>query len=251
MKRSKTMILHSKWAGLRAGGFALLVVSCALLASSGRTHRSSSEIGIDEETAIATLRTIAAAERAVRASGTIDTNCDRVGEYAYLAELAGTQPKRVCNQGIPAAGNTFTDRIARPLLRPELGTIMQSSAGLSGYRFEMWLPGPTRAGQVAGVREDSLGGKLAAPFPDSRNGAGLWCCYAWPVEVGTTGNRAFVVDREGIVLQCSNDSPKPFSGFTYVPQFGEAFVDDQDMSSGLRIGTTGGENHTIWTRVGE
>ena len=100
------------------------------------------------------------------------------------------------------------------------------------------------------MREDWNGGKQAAPFPDPANGALYWCCYAWPVEHGVTGGRAFFVNQEGIVLQCDNDGAAPFSGVGWSPWFGDAFRDRHDMSSGLRIGPPRlGPNATTWTVV--
>jgi hypothetical protein len=227
----------------------LLGVFGAWLASS-TAPQAPPEIAANEAAAISTLRTIADAQARVKADVTIDTNDDGVGEYGYLAELAGTIPKRVSNGGVPAAGNPATDRIRPPLLRPAFGEIAYSSAVLAGYRFQMWLSGPTYGDQVWGVLEDFAGGKEAAPFPDPRNGAGLWCCYAWPVRAGATGKRAFFINQEGELLECANDGPRPFSGTHSTPKFGEAFERARDMSSGLRVGPpAGGSNDTIWTRV--
>jgi hypothetical protein len=234
----------SNWIAL-----ALLGAFGAWLASSN-APQASTDIAANEAVAISTLRTIAAAEARVRADVTIDTNCDGVGEYAYFAELAGAVPKRVCFGGVPAAGNPAIDRIRPPLLGPAFGEITYSSAVLAGYRFQMWLPGPTAGGRVSGTLEDFSGGKFAAPFPDPRNGAGLWCCYAWPVRVGVTGHRAFFIDQQGELLESANDSPRPFSGTQSTPKFGEALERPRDMSSGLRVGPpAGGSNDTIWTRV--
>jgi len=235
-------------------GFATLILSSALLASPGAPQQSPPGLAENEAAALATLRQIAAAEARVKADGTIDTNCDGVGEYGYLAELAGTVPKRVCKYdydgGKPAAGSTWTDIIVRPLLRASLGHTRFSSVIDSGYRFMVWLPDSTTNGEVGAFREDFLGGKQAAPFPDPRNGAGLWCCYAWPLEAGVTGTRAFFVNQEGIVLQCDNKSSIPFSGQYRYPDFGEALQRTRDMSSALRIGPpAGGAHNTVWTLV--
>jgi hypothetical protein len=234
----------SNWIALALlGGFGVWLAS-------SNTPQASADIAANEAAAIATMRTIAAAEARVKADVTIDTNGDGVGEYAYLAELAGAVAKRVSYGGVPAAGNPAVDRIRPPLLGPAFGEISYSSAVLAGYRFEMWLPGPTVAGRIWGVLEDFTGGKAAAPFPDPRNGAGLWCCYAWPVRAGATGKRAFFINQEGELLECANDGPRPFSGTHSTPKFGEAFERARDMSSGLRVGPpAGGSNDTVWTRV--
>ena len=232
----------------------IVAVASALFVAWRPAQQPPSNIAANEAAAIATLRVIAAAEARVKADGTIDTNCDGVGEYGYLAELAGTVPKRVCEYGYdggePAAGALQSDLIARPLLRAKLGHMRFSSVIDSGYRFMLWLPDSTSNGEVAAFREDFLGGKQAAPFPDPRNGAGLWCSYAWPVEAGVTGTRAFFVNQAGIVLQCDNNGPFPFSGQYRYPEFGEALQRTRDMSSDLRIGPpAGGAHDTVWTLV--
>jgi hypothetical protein len=211
-------------------------------------------IAANEATAISILREIAAAEARVKADVTIDTNCDGVGEYAYLAELAGTKAKRVCNGGVPEAGNVSYDTIHPPLIRHALGVMIFGAPRVAGYRFGMWLPKETQlyfGSSVGGLEEDWGGGKMSAPYPGSRNCAGLWCCYAWPERAGITGRRAFFMNQDGVLLQCANDGPNPFSGSAWSerPQFGEALLNSRDMASGIRVGIPGGLHNTIWTRV--
>jgi hypothetical protein len=228
----------------------LIFVAFAPWLASALSRRPPVSFADNEAEAIVTLREIAAAEAQVKANAAIDTDGDGVGEYGYLAELAGTQQKRVSQQGVPAAGTQREDFIRRPLLRPELGRISFSTAVHDGYRFMTWLPQKAAGGQVGAQREDPNGGKMAAPFPDPRTGSELWCCYAWPVSAGVTGQRAFFVNQEGIVLATDNDGATPFSGVISYPDFGEALDHPRDMASGLRIGPpVGGANQTIWTKV--
>jgi hypothetical protein len=248
----------SKSAGYRWFGLSFLAI--ALFTALRSPAQSAPDIAANEATAIAILREIAAAQARVKADVTIDTNCDGVGEYGYLAELAGTKPKRVCNGGMPQEGNSTMDLIHPPLIRPALGEMGYSSPLVAGYRFEMWLPAATftmgpYTGEVWGIPEDFSGGKEAASYPGSRNGSGLWCCYAWPDRAGVTGNRAFFINQKGELLQCANDGPSPFSGVDLSilqldrPHYGEALVNSRDMSSAMRLGIPGGANNTIWARV--
>lgn len=225
-------------------------------ASAPAPVQSPDSISADESTAIETLRAIAAAQERFKAGAHIDTNCDGVGEYGFFAEIAGTRAMRV-GEGdpcVPAAGNPPDDLLFRPLLRSSFGSVRYSCVRYSGYVFQMWLPNPRVAGHVTAVREDNTGGKVAAPFPDPVNGSQMWCCYAWPIEYGHTGRRAFFVNQRSDVLEYSNRRPHPFSGFPAQPPydswpwFDEAYSVVGDMSSPPRIGIPNA-NRTIWWPV--
>jgi hypothetical protein len=59
----------------------------------------------------------------------------------------------------------------------------------------------------------------------------------------------FFINQEGDLLQCQNRAATPYNGTTNTPGFDEAFQTAGDMASGLRIGTAGGTDNTIWTPV--
>jgi hypothetical protein len=209
---------------------------------------------VNEAVAIRTLERIAAAEQAFRDAIDVDTNCDRQGEYGYFAELAGTRPMRVSSNCQPAAGSP-ADVLAHPLLPSVFGqspgpeTFQGFLVPYKGYYFQVWLAGPTVAGLVSAVREDLDGGKAAAPFPDPLNGARFWISYAWPIEHGTSGVRAFCVNQRGFVLECANDSAAPFDGLHGMPWFDEALSGVADLGSPIRVGIPGGANSTVWQPV--
>ena len=100
--------------------------------------------------------------------------------------------------------------------------------------------------------EDATGG-FAATFPDPNNGEIMWACYSWPVDLNSTGNRAFFVNQEGDLLQCQNRQANQFTGdgvvVGHAPAYDEVYNTATDMSSGLRVGTAGGTDNTIWTPV--
>jgi hypothetical protein len=56
---------------------------------------------------------------------------------------------------------------------------------------------------------------------DPRLAHGFWTCLAWPVEVGTTGRRAFFVNQQGQVLQSMNTT---YSGSALVPAAGAGLL---------------------------
>ena len=209
----------------------------------------------NETHAIRMLRQIAEAEKAFRDLRAIDTNCDRAGEYGYFAELAGTQPMRVSVGCQPAAGRFPDDLLASPLLPTTFGqlqgppTFQGFLVPCKGYYFQIWLAGPTVGGIVSAVREDVTGGKAAAPFPDPQNGARYWIVYAWPIDHGTSGVRAFCINQRGFVLACANDGVAPFDGLFGMPWFDEALEGIGDLGSPLRLGIPGGAWSTIWEPV--
>jgi hypothetical protein len=245
------MVRIPRWSILWPAGLALAATALALLASAAVPTQAPNRIAANEAAAIEALRMIAAAQNRLKAAVDVDTDCDGVGEYGYLAELAGTQPMRVCADGGKPAAGTLADILNPPLLRGEFGALRNSSASYRGYLFVMWLPSQTWGGRVSGVLEDYYGGKLGAPFPDPSNGAQMWCCYAWPMRYDHTGKRAFFINQRGEVLEYSNRRVHPWSGWDwhyYVPYFDEAYSVPDDMSSPLRIGVPNA-NGSVWWPV--
>jgi hypothetical protein len=235
--------------------FAAVVL--ASLSPAAAPAQSPDTIGANEATAIETLRAIATVQERFKAGAHIDTNCDGVGEYGYFAELAGTRAMRVGSGGdpcVPFAGSPPDDLLFRPFLRSSFGSVRYSCIRYSGYVFQMWLPSTRAAGHITAVQEDNTGGKMAAPFPDPVNGAQMWCCYAWPVDYGHTGRRAFFINQRSDVLEYSNRRLAPFSGFPALPPydnrpwFDEAYSVVGDMGSPPRIGIPNA-NRTVWWPV--
>ncbi len=215
---------------------------------------SSVTIPANEANAIRTLEKIAAAEQMFRDAVDIDTNCDRQGEYGYFAELAGTRPMRVSSNCQPAAGSS-ADILAHPLLPTAFGqlpgppTNQGFLVSYKGYYFQIWLAGSTVGGIVSAIREDLTGGKMAPPYPDPGNGARFFIGYAWPIDHGTSGIRAFCINQRGFVLECANEGSAPFDGLYGMPWFDEALSDIGDLNSPLRVGVPGGAWSTVWEPV--
>jgi hypothetical protein len=63
-----------------------------------------------------------------------------------------------------------------------------------------------------------------------------WNCYAWPVSMGGSGNRAFMTNETGDVLQ-SNNQVQLYSSTTNPPAPLGAYVNTAaDMRAALSIG---------------
>src|SRR6185503_8190789 len=104
----------------------------------------------------------------------------------------GTVSMRVCLASAPAAGGA-PDLLKPSVLPPGMGLVQNGLVSRSGYYFQLWLPDAA----YGGVAEEATGGCVAGPFPDPNCNEVAWCCYAWPMDVGGTGNRAFFINHEG------------------------------------------------------
>jgi hypothetical protein len=88
---------------------------------------------------------------------------------------------------------------------PLLGTSFQrvDASGRvlkSGYYFKIFLP------DALGVGVPELGGGLPPATVDDDQCEMFWACYAWPVDSGGTGTRAFYVDHRGEIMQTKMDA---------------------------------------------
>jgi hypothetical protein len=171
------------------GATARLTVPTDLLA---RARRNA-----NESAAIATLKNISSAQAQCQASGAIDANQNGAGEYGTFAELAGKVAKRGA-------------LIVPPVLSTAFARVENGVTTRSGYHFRIWLPGK----DAAALAEMATGGPDAAI--DAAQAETLWCCYAWPVEPGKSGQRAFFVDQHGDVLACDNADSR-YAGIAKMP----------------------------------
>jgi prepilin-type N-terminal cleavage/methylation domain-containing protein len=232
----------------------IVVAIIAIIASIAIPKLMSARLSANEAAAISTLRSISSSQAQIQSSSAIDTDADGSGEYGYFAELSGTLPMRV-NAGtgpVVIALGGANDVLTPSVLASAFGNVNVGVVSRSGYYFQMWLPDVTAVPLTPGIAEDVNGGSPAA-FPDPDNCEILWCCYAWPMDVAGTGNRAFFVNQEGDLLQTQNRSANPFTGLPGVgntPAFDECFAVLGDMASGLNTGAvsvTGSTN--IWVAV--
>lgn len=183
----------------RTAGFTLIelmivIAIIAIVASAAVPHLLSSRIAANETSAISTMRNLATSQAEFMTSKAIDVDTDGAGEFGTFGEMSGATLLNARGVGPGAVLNP-------PILSSKFQAIDgQGRARKSGYLFLIFLPNAA----AAGVAEVAGGGPGAGL--DANNCEMYWCCYAWPVQDGTTGKRAFFVNHSGEILQTSMDA---------------------------------------------
>jgi type IV pilus assembly protein PilA len=211
----------------------IVVAIIAIIASIAIPNLLSARLSANESAAIATLRNIIASQSQFQTQAVVDTDGDGIGEYGWFTEMAGVVTPR---NGIGP--------LVPPVLSAALGTLQPPTNDFinrSGFFFQMFLPDIN--GQ--GLAETAF----AAPDPNVCETS--WICYAWPADRQTTGNRSFVTNQTGDLLQ-TNANVAQYDGTTTRPTF-QAALDPatnpgQDMRGTLAVGVPGFDGNT-WTVV--
>jgi len=226
----------------------IVVAIIAIVASIAIPNLLSARLNANESAAIATLRNVIAAQSQIHAQVAIDVDQDGIGEYGYFAEMAGSVVLR--NPGAGAVNLT------PPVLSGALGIVAGGYVNKSGYFFCMNIADGTANGG-AGIPEAAAGGDggaaqgtWAGQQDGQDNAENFWNCYAWPVSQGNSGNRAFMCNQSGDVLQTSNQAQN-YTSSTTVPNWDEAYINNGNgtMSDALSIsGNPAAANDgAVWT----
>jgi len=213
----------------------IVVAIIAILAAVAVPNLLSSKVAANETNAISTLRTLASAQATFLSIAAVDNDQDGAGEFGSLAELAGVTL-------LNARGNGPATPLDPSILSASFQMIDGSGrVSRSGYYFRVFLP--DAAG--TGLPEIALGGPPAA-VNDDRSEV-FWCCYAWPIRAGASGNRAFCIDQRGEIIQTQMDV-LTYSG-AVAPGWNAGLVlSNGTMGDPLAIGNAGIDGNS-WTVV--
>ncbi|MDZ4773314.1 MAG: hypothetical protein SGI72_09295 [Planctomycetota bacterium] len=142
----------------------------------------------DERAAVATLRSIAAAQQEFRAGRLLDADADLEGEFATLSELTAAIALRNGNSAL-----------ATPLLSAELAPSEDGLVRARGFVFRV-----------------DLSNRLTRRIDfDEKE----FFAYAWPEFPNGSLRRAFVIDASGTVLATDNDEPEQnYAGVERMPK---------------------------------
>lgn len=243
----------------RNAGFTLIelmivVAIIAIIAAVAIPKLVSARISANENAAIATLRSIAAAQQQLQSSAAIDTDGDGGGEHGFFGELAGVDPVREF-QGAGVAGAVGTNTLDPTYLPVAFGNVVTDGTDgvveRQGYFFKMILPDDTPTRPIGFVAEAATGGNPAG-LPGASNAEIMWCCYAWPVQRTKTGNRAFFINQAGdVIATLNNVAATSYNGTQIVPTNDAAFSVASDMGAELGLAIAGlNAQSGVWTPVG-
>ncbi|MFH0945885.1 MAG: prepilin-type N-terminal cleavage/methylation domain-containing protein [Planctomycetota bacterium] len=210
----------------------IVVAIIAIIASIAIPNLLSARLNANESAAISTLRNVVSAQAQIQAQSAIDVDGDGIGEHGYFAEMAGSVPLR-------GSGIVLTPAV----LSGALGIVNASFVNKAGYLFGLYLP----AAGGAPVLEAAAGGDPGGLNDDLCENS--WACYAWPVNRQNTGNRTFMVNMSGDLLQ-TNNAVLNYSGAAAAPAGDAAYVvaSAGDITGALAIGVAGNDGNT-WTSV--
>ena len=152
---------------------------------------------------IASLRTLCTSEAAFQSSTLADADNDACGEFGFLGELCGLHAPR--GQPVPAAPAFFTTGFGDHLER------LGGTALWRGYYLRVYLP------TAKGVALGETGKQAVATAADANLQEVFFAVYAWPVELGETGERAFVVTQEFRVFATRNVGCQNYGGLSNAP----------------------------------
>ena len=226
----------------------IVVAIIAIIASIAIPKLLTARLAANESAAISTLRSISSAQAQLQSAAAIDSDSDGGGEYGFFGELAGTDEVRVDDgAGAVIVSTDVNDTIDPPMLSSQFGDVNTSVVTRSGYVFQIFLPDANNDGAA-----EAAGGGMGTTVVDSDNSEIFWAAYAWPLDAGQTGNRAFFINQEGDLLQFNNRIAAPYSGAAAGPAWTAAFANGQTaadgMGSDIAAGAQGEDTNT-WTPV--
>ena len=188
-----------EWTLLGLGLLVLIAIGAiTLLRSRGEAQEGS---------AIGTLRSLATSQAMWESCAQVDQDCDGIGEYALLGEMAGTTRRRTSVDCTGNAGEQLWGPRANPtFLTPFLGPKGDNPWGTkSGYHFQIFLPGKQQCITDHGPADPILlNYNLKEEAAIINVQETKFRAYAWPVAGRFHATRCFVVDQAAEVLSAGN-----------------------------------------------
>jgi prepilin-type N-terminal cleavage/methylation domain-containing protein len=215
----------------------IVIAIIAIIAAIAIPNLLSARLSANESNAISTLRNMVTSQAQFQSASNIDDDQDGTGEYGSLGEMSG-----LSNLNLRAGGVGPAAPLNPPILPATFQTIAGGFATKSGYLFVIFLPDNANAG----VPDLAAGGPGAGVDPD--NCEAMWCCYAWPIDLGTTGNRAFFVNQRGEILQTKMDVAQ-YNGAAAAPAFTAAYS-GADMTTPVALPPLAANDGNGWTPLG-
>ena len=164
----------------------------------------------NEASAIGSLKSISVGEEQFKDAACVDQDGDRIGEYGFLSELAGTLPCRISREQFKAS----------PFIPMVLGTLKEMGISQkSGYCFKVYIPGGPGSALSDVEGWTRPGEKGLADLQETS-----FIVYAWPITAGRYGPRAFVIDSQGQPYAFANSDGR-YSGLLQTPSWDDALAD--------------------------
>jgi len=190
-------------------------------------------VGCGNETAaIANLRNISSAQAQFQVLAAADRDRDGRGEFGTFLELSGAM-------ALPGGTAALDPPVLSGAYRRPLA---DGRVSRSGYFFRILLA--TNTGTGFSGDNDLMGDDSLTPGPTA--GELYWCCYAWPVVYGESGNRTFFVNQSGDIFATDHSGYDGDDG----PTPGAAFRKSGPRKIvGRTAAGTAGQDGNVWRRV--
>ncbi len=221
----------------------IVVAIIAIIAAIAIPNLLSARLNANETSAISTLRTIGSSQAQFQTSAKADVDNDGTGEFGMFQELSGAIAVRTASDGTSVGGSVLNPTNLSGAFRT---VNANAEVSRSGYLFKMFLPG--KGGAAVG---EGVGAALARDsVVDTDLAETTWCCYAWPVQYGKTGNRTFFVNQAGDIT-CKDDSTMSGTGDVSAANAGDAFRAGggaSNITGRVAIGTVARDG-IVWKQV--
>jgi prepilin-type N-terminal cleavage/methylation domain-containing protein len=209
----------------------IVIAIIAIIAAIAIPNLLSARLSSNETAAIGTLRNVISGQSQFQTTARADENNNGIGEYGTFGEMSG---------GVGVRGAALLNPT---VLSTAFRTVnANGEVARSGYLFAMYLP------DVAGDGVPEAAGGGADPTIDADLAETTWCCYAWPANFGSTGNRTFFVNQGGDIIATEDDvysasGSGPASNSAFAPGGGAT------ITGNVATGMTGRDGN-FWRQVG-